>query len=64
VYLKIFGQNQIQKFKVLCSRQLMEVENNVKITKKSFVFLENLLVSQWGGFWSRYFNVNEILFEN
>jgi hypothetical protein len=31
VYFKIFGQNQFQKFKVLHSRQFMEVKNHEKL---------------------------------
>jgi hypothetical protein len=45
VYLKIFGQNQIQKIEVLRPRQFAEVENSVKTLKKSFGFLENCSVS-------------------
>jgi hypothetical protein len=40
VYLKIFGQNQIQKIEVLRPRQFAEVENSVKTLKNHSVFLK------------------------
>jgi hypothetical protein len=34
VHFKIFGQNRIQKFKVMCPRRFGEVKNDVKIERK------------------------------